>query len=112
MAQREVVGTRVGNLHLHRSRAWAAQGDFDLIAGEAVSNTRMEPKEAINERLTNLEIKASFAEDLVDHLNALVARQQDQIDLLLRELAALRQQGPVGEPGAPRNPRDDLPPHY
>ena len=72
----------------------------------------MEPDHAIDARLTNLEIKASFAEDLVDHLNALVARQQNQIDLLMRELAALRQQGPAGEPGAPRNLRDELPPHY
>lgn len=66
----------------------------------------------IDQRLTDLEIKASFAEDLVDHLNALVARQQDQIDLLMRELAALRQQSPADEPGASRNLRDDLPPHY
>lgn len=66
----------------------------------------------IDRRLTDLEIKASFAEDLVDHLNALVARQQDQINLLMRELAALRQQGGADEPGAPRNLRDELPPHY
>ncbi len=72
----------------------------------------MEPHHAIDERLTNLEIKASFAEDLVDHLNALVARQQGQIDLLMRELAVLRQQGPADEPGATRNLRDELPPHY
>ena len=72
----------------------------------------MEPDHAIDKRLTNLEIKASFAEDLVDHLNALVARQQDQIDLLMREFVLLRQQGPAGEPAAALNPRDDLPPHY
>ena len=72
----------------------------------------MEPDHAIDKRLTNLEIKASFAEDLVDHLNALVARQQDQIDLLVREFVLLRQQGPAGEPAAALNPRDDLPPHY
>ena len=72
----------------------------------------MQSHHAIDERLTNLEIKASFAEDLVDHLNALVARQQEQIDLLMRELAALRQQGPADAPGAARNLRDELPPHY
>lgn len=77
-----------------------------------VSNTIMEPDPAIDARLTKLEIKASFAEDLVDHLNALVARQQDQIDLLMRELAVLRQQGPADELGAARNLRDELPPHY
>ena len=77
-----------------------------------MSNTPMEPDHAIDKRLTNLEIKASFAEDLVDHLNALVARQQVQIDLLMREFALLRQQGPAGEPAAALNLRDDLPPHY
>ena len=66
----------------------------------------------IDQRLTDLEIKACFADDLVDHLNLLVARQQDQIDLLMRELAALRQQSPADEPGASRNLRDELPPHY
>jgi len=84
----------------------------DVIAAAPVSNAVMEPQDDIDERLTQLEIKASFAEDLVDHLNALVARQQDQIDLLMRELAALRRQGPEGEPGASRNLRDELPPHY
>ena len=64
-------------------------------------------------RLIELEIKASFAEDLVDHLNRAVARQQDQIDRLLREVAELRQQqGPIDSPGAARNLRDELPPHY
>ena len=66
----------------------------------------------LDQRLTDLEIKASFAEDLVDHLNRLVARQQDQIDLLMRELTVLRQQGISDEPGPVRNLRDELPPHY
>ncbi len=66
----------------------------------------------IDQRLTDLEIKASFAEDLVDALNRLVARQQDQIDWLLREVAGLRQQMP--EPASHFAPglRDELPPHY
>jgi SlyX protein len=65
------------------------------------------------QRLTDLEIKASYADDLLDTLNQLVARQQQQIDLLLREVARLRQRG--GDEGlspAPRDPRDELPPHY
>lgn len=66
----------------------------------------------IERRLTDLEVKASFAEDLVDHLNRLVARQQDQIDWLLREVAVLRQQAPTAETNATRDPRDELPPHY
>ena len=66
----------------------------------------------LEQRLTDLEIKASFTEDLVDHLNRLVASQQDQIDWLLREVAGLRHQAPAGEGGASSNLRDELPPHY
>ena len=72
----------------------------------------MNPTEATDRRLTALEIKASFNEDLVDHLNRQVAQQQDQIDLLLREMSSLRRQMTVDDAGAPRNPRDELPPHY
>ncbi len=75
------------------------------------SNTVMDSVN-IEHRLTELEIKASFTEDLLDQLNLIITRQQDQIDSLLRELAALRQQEP--ETGAPvfRSLMDDLPPHY
>lgn len=68
---------------------------------------------SIDQRLTDLEIKASFTEDLVDQLNEVVVRQQRQIDALLCELADLRQQAPE-DPGAQpyRSLRDELPPHY
>lgn len=66
---------------------------------------------AIEARLTELEIKASYAEDLLDTLNQLVARQQEQIDLLLREVSRQRQREPDAAP-AERNLRDELPPHY
>lgn len=65
------------------------------------------------QRLTDLEIKASYADDLLDTLNQLVTRQQEQIDLLLREVGRLRQRGgDEGLSAAPRDPRDELPPHY
>ncbi len=81
------------------------------------SNSGMtEPKNHntdIEQRLTELEIKASYADDLLDTLNQLVARQQEQIDLLLREVSRLRQRGgDEGLSGGPRDPRDELPPHY
>lgn len=63
-------------------------------------------------RLTNLEIKASFTEDLLDKLDQIVIRQQDQIDRLTRELIQLRQQAPTEGSAQMRNLRDDLPPHY
>ena len=62
--------------------------------------------------LTALEIKASFTEDLVDHLNQVVVRQQQQIDLLIREVADLRRQGPDEGGATFRSLRDELPPHY
>jgi SlyX protein len=62
-------------------------------------------------RLTELEIKVSYTEDTLDQLDQTIIRQQAQIDLLMRELTLLRQQqGSDG--GGPRNPRDELPPHY
>ena len=64
------------------------------------------------QRLTELEIKASFTEDLLDQLNQTIFRQQQQIDLLLREVGQLRQHSPDGGAGGFRNPRDELPPHY
>lgn len=66
----------------------------------------------LDQRLTDLEIKVGFADDLVDALNRLVARQQDQIDLLRHELAEIRRQGASADSGAPSSLRDELPPHY
>lgn len=66
----------------------------------------------IQRRLTELEIKASFTEDLVDQLNDVVARQQAQLDLLVRELLALKQQMPSADTARARSLRDELPPHY
>jgi SlyX protein len=71
-----------------------------------------ENNEAIDKRLTDLEIKASFTEDMVDELNQAIVRQQLQIDLLLRELGQLRQQGEDAAAGGFRSLRDELPPHY
>lgn len=76
------------------------------------SNTAMQDSNPLEDRLTELEIKASYTEDLLDHLNATVARQQQQIDLLVRELVELRRQQPEAGPGAARSLRDELPPHY
>jgi SlyX protein len=67
---------------------------------------------AIDQRLTELEIKASFSEDLIDHLNAAIVRQQQQIDLLVRELRQLCEQVPNDSAGQVRNLREELPPHY
>jgi SlyX protein len=65
-----------------------------------------------DQRLTDLEIKASFTEDLLEQLDQIIIRQQQQIDLLVREVAALRQPGAHDGVAVPRNLRDDLPPHF
>ena len=65
------------------------------------------------QRLTDLEIKASYSEDAIDQLNAVIVRQQRQIDALLAEVSGLRQQLPEeGPQRAFRSLRDELPPHY
>lgn len=72
----------------------------------------MDTLQTLTDRLTALEIKACFNDDLLDALNQLVTRQQDQIDLLVREVQRLRRQAQAPDPDSPRNPRDELPPHY
>ena len=72
----------------------------------------MEQAQNMDPRLTDLEIKASFTEDLLDQLNAVIVRQQQQIDMLIREIGNLRQSSTDGGVGVARNLRDDLPPHF
>ncbi len=63
-------------------------------------------------RITELEIKISYAEDMIDELNRVVFRQQQQIDLLVGEIKALREQAQDAAPGERHSLRDELPPHY
>ncbi|MDB5868057.1 MAG: SlyX family protein [Polaromonas sp.] len=78
-----------------------------------MSNSRMQNNDPTDHRLTELEIKASFNEDLLEQLNQVVIRQQQQIDALIREVGQLRQQIPdAGSSGVFNRAGDDLPPHY
>lgn len=63
-------------------------------------------------RLTDLEIKAAYTEDLLDELNAVIVRQQQEIDTLRRLVEALQQQMPQAGQPVFRSLRDELPPHY
>jgi SlyX protein len=67
---------------------------------------------AIEARITELEVKLSFADELLDALNRTVYRQQQEIDQLRQELRAMRQQVQASLPAEPRNLQDDIPPHY
>jgi SlyX protein len=72
----------------------------------------MDIPQPIEDRLIDLEVKAAYAEDQIDQLSDQIYRQQQQIDLLLSELRLLRERMPEQGAAAPRNLRDDIPPHY
>ena len=75
----------------------------------------MAPPDDTDQRLTELEIKASFQEDLLDQLNQVIVRQQQDIAQLRRDMDTLRQQAQQAAdagPGLLRDLRDELPPHY
>lgn len=64
-------------------------------------------------RLTELEVKLAFQDDLLDTLNLTVTRQQQQIDLLQQQLRLLYQQMRSNDPGQdPTRPQHEIPPHY
>ena len=67
--------------------------------------------ESMDQRINDLEIKASFSEELVDQLNAIVTRQQTEIAALIREVQQLRALIP-GKDGGGSGLLQELPPHY
>lgn len=81
---------------------------------QVATEFKLELKEhAMKDRLTELEIKASLTEDMLEELNRTVFRQQEQIDLLQAQLRHLYGQMQANvEPEEPRNLRDEIPPHY
>jgi SlyX protein len=72
----------------------------------------MDSADIVDRRLTDLEVKLSLTEDLADRLNEVVARQQSQIDLLVREVRRLTRLTETSDEPAFRSLRDELPPHY
>jgi len=77
------------------------------------SGTMENQPNELEPRVTELEIKSSYAEDLLDQLNMTIYRQQQQIDRLILQVTQLREQSQnASQDGAARNPRDELPPHY
>jgi SlyX protein len=72
----------------------------------------MENIQYTEQRLIALEVKTSFADDMIDQLNQALFRQQKQIDKLTRELEDLKQRMPESGTTVFRSLRDELPPHY
>jgi SlyX protein len=65
-----------------------------------------------DERITNIEIKLSFSEDLLEELNQTVFKQQQRIQLLVKEIQALKLQMASNMPSDGNSPGDERPPHY
>lgn len=64
-------------------------------------------------RLTNLEVKIAFQDDLLESLNRIVASQQQQIDLLQQEMRLLYEQIKSLSPSNIAEPVEETPPpHY
>ncbi len=68
--------------------------------------------DSTDQRLTDLEIKLSFQEDALDQLNATIVRQQQTIELLVREIRHLRAQIPQDGAARRLGTQDEMPPHY
>ena len=64
------------------------------------------------DRITNLEIKLSFTEDLIEKLNQIVYKQQQQIEFLYRELKSIKEQASSSGGGGSGGLKDEIPPHY
>ena len=72
----------------------------------------METSDTTQTRLTELEIKVSYTEHQLEQLDAVVIRQQQQIDALIAEVRRLRQANQTETQPGTTSLRDELPPHY
>lgn len=72
----------------------------------------MTDAERIERRLADLEVKSAFMDELLERLNEVLVRQQDQIDRLTAELRRWQDQADAATGPAPRNPLEDKPPHW
>ena len=66
----------------------------------------------MEKRIAELEVKLTFCEDLLEELNNMVYRQQQQIDQLQKETRELREQVRASIRDDPRTPGEEKPPHY
>lgn len=63
-------------------------------------------------RISELEIKLSFNEDLLEELNRTVARQQQQLSALEQQVRDLRMQLQRSLPPESDGSGHEVPPHY
>jgi len=67
----------------------------------------------MDERMTELESRFAFHEDTLERLNAVVVRQQRQMDVLQASVEELRRQLRSIQPSLIAHPAEETPPpHY
>ncbi len=66
----------------------------------------------IDTRLAELEVKLAFQDELLDALNATVARQQKEMELLQQQMRLLYQQLRSSQPDNGAGGGHEIPPHY
>lgn len=66
----------------------------------------------IDNRITNLEIKFTHQDDLVEQLNKIVTNQQFIIEQLEKDVLELKRLFADREVSGNRTLKDDIPPHY
>ena len=67
----------------------------------------------MDDRITELEIKLSLSEDLLEELNRTIYRQQQQLDLMQAQLRHLYGKLEANaETYQPLSLREEIPPHY
>lgn len=84
------------------------------------SSSGLAPEESLvqspqsESRLSNLESRLAFQDDLLDSLNSIVARQQQQIGILQQQMQLLYDQLRVLAPtdGVAVSSAEERPPHY
>ena len=79
--------------------------------GALSSSQNKKANQMSDDRITNLEIKLSFTEDLIEKLNETIYKQQQQIEFLYHELKAIKEQASISG-GSNGSLQDEIPPHY
>jgi SlyX protein len=69
-------------------------------------------EKTLDVRIDELEAKLAFAEDMIESLNLTVFRQQEQLDLMQKQIRLLHEQLKAVSPKEERDLRDEIPPHY
>ncbi len=68
--------------------------------------------EQLENRVMDLEIRLTYQESILQELNEVVVKQQDQIDLLLAELKRQKEQLDNGAEFVRSSTEETPPPHY